>query len=145
MHMAKDCLNTRPPLSIFRNFIVEKDGRHKNRLDIKTRGIVAFVDFARVLSLRHGVEETNTFGRLRALADGGFISRDLYAEIREAFEYLMQIRLVHQFRRLRAGFDPDNYIDPVDLSDSEKQTLKDSFGVIGRMQSFLKNELKVVE
>ena len=66
MHLAKDCLNTKPPLSFFRNFIVEKDGAHKNRLDMKTRGITPFVDFARLLALRYGITETNTLARLQA-------------------------------------------------------------------------------
>ena len=46
MHLAKDCIQGRPPLTFFRNFIVEKDGKYKNRLDLKTRGLTPFVDFA---------------------------------------------------------------------------------------------------
>jgi CBS domain-containing protein len=145
MHMAKDALTTKAPLSFFRHFIVEKDGRYKNRLDLKTRGLVPFVDFARVLALKYGIRETNTIARLEAIAAGDYIPRELYVETREAYEFQMQVRLVHQFRRLRAGLTPDNYIDPVDLSDSEKQTLKDAFAVINRLQSFVKEELKVME
>jgi CBS domain-containing protein len=145
MHLAKNALATKAPLSFFRDFLVEKDGRYKNRLDLKTRGLVPFVDFARVLALRHGLPETNTVARLEALVAGDHIPRDLYAEARQGYEFQMQVRLVHQFRRLQAGLPPDNFIDPVDLSDSEKQTLKEAFGVINRLQSFLKEELKVVE
>ncbi len=145
MHLAKNALATKAPLSFFRDFLVEKDGRYKNRVDLKTRGLVPFVDFARVLSLRHGVKETNTIARLEGLVEGDHISRDLYAESREAYEFQMHVRLVHQFRRLQAGLTPDNFVDPVDLSENEKQTLKEAFGVIGRLQAFLKDELKVVE
>lgn len=145
MHLAKDCLAGRAPLTFFREFVVEKDGQHKNRLDLKTRGLVPFVDFARVMSLKYGVKETNTLARLKALADGEHIQRGFYAEVREAYEFQMQVRLVHQLRRLLAGLKPDNYIDPVDLTDTERQTLKEAFGVINSIQGFLKEEIKIIE
>jgi CBS domain-containing protein len=145
MHLAKDCLSTRPPLSFFRNFIVEKDGDHKNRLDIKTRGLVPFVDFGRVMALKHGIRETNTLARLQAVADANLIPRDLYTETREAYEYQMQLRLVHQIAMMERGLTPNNYIDPAELSDLEKQTLKEAFAVINRIQGYIKTELRVVE
>ena len=145
MHLAKDCLTGKPPLTFFRDFVVEKDGQHKNRLDLKTRGLVPFVDFARVMSLKYGIKENNTFDRLEALHAAGHISREFYVEIREAYDFQMQIRLLHQLRRLMAGQHPDNYIDPVDLSDTEKQTLKEAFEVINHIQSFLKGEIRIIE
>ncbi len=145
MHLAKDCLVNKPPLSFFRNFIVEKDGEHKNRLDIKTRGLVPYVDFGRLMALKHGIKETNTIARLQALAEGDYIPRDLYMETREAYEYQMQLRLVHQLQMMEAGKTPDNYIDPGELSDLEKQTLKEAFAVISRIQGYIKTELRVVE
>ncbi len=145
MHLAKDCLQNKPPLSFFRNFIVEKDGAHKNQLDMKTRGLTPFVDFARLLALRHGISETNTLARLKALADGNQISKDLYSETSEAYEFQMQLRLVHQMRMMEAGLTPNNFVDPADLSDLEKQTLKEAFAVIGRVQAYIKAEFKVSE
>jgi CBS domain-containing protein len=124
---------------------VEKDGIHKNRLDLKTRGLVPIVDFARLLSLRHGVTETNTLTRLENLASGNCISKELYVEAREAYEFQMQLRLVHQLRMLESGQPPNNYIDPGELSDIEKQTLKETFAVIGRIQMYIKDEFRVVE
>ena len=145
MHLAKDCLSNKSPLSFFRNFIVEKDGEHKNRLDIKTRGLVPIVDFARVLALRHGLRETNTVERLEALADGGHIPRELFTDTLEAYEFKMQLRLVHQLRMVEAGLTPHNFIDPADLSELEKQTLKEAFAVVNRIQTYVKDEFRVVE
>ena len=145
MFLAKDCLQGKPPLSFFRNFIVEKDGAHKNRLDLKTRGLTPLVDFARLLALAHGLRETNTLDRLRALNDAGHIPKDLYTDTREAYEFQMQLRLVHQMRMMEAGLTPNNFIDPADLSDLEKQTLKEAFAVISRVQSYIKSEFRVTE
>jgi CBS domain-containing protein len=145
MHLAKECLKGKAPLTFFRDFVVEKDGQHKNRLDLKSRGLTPFVDFARVMVLKYGIKEANTFDRYDALVEAGLIPRDFYMEARESYEFQMQLRLVHQLRRLLAGLSPDNYIDPVDLSDTEKQTLKEAFGVISRIQSFLRSEISIVE
>ena len=145
MHLARDCMSTKSPLSFFKNFLVEKDGKYKNRLDLKTRGLVPFVDFARVMALRHGLRETNTLGRIQILGENGLIPQELYAETMEAYEFQMQIRLVHQIRMIEEGKHPDNYIDPLELSDREKHTLKDAFEVINRLQGYLKNEFRVLE
>ncbi|MEZ0328885.1 MAG: DUF294 nucleotidyltransferase-like domain-containing protein [Dissulfuribacterales bacterium] len=141
--LAQDCVSSPPPLSFFRNFIVEKDGEHKNQLDIKKRGIAPFVDFARLLSLKNGIKETNTLARMQLLYEGGHLSRELYTEMRDAYDFLMQLRLVHQLQLLEQGMTPDNYIDPASLSELEKQTLKEAFGVIGRMHGVLKNLFRV--
>ena len=65
LHLANDCLASRAPLSFFKTFIVEKNGEHKNELDIKRQGLVPFVNFARVLALKYGIKETNTLARLQ--------------------------------------------------------------------------------
>lgn len=142
-HLAANCLETRPPLSFFRNFIVEKDGEHKNRLDIKKRGIVPLVDFARVLSLQHGIRETNTLARLEALHAGEHLPADLYADAKETYEFLLQVRLVHQLEAVERGDKPDNHIDPQKLSELEKKTLKEAFALIGRIQSHIKDAFRL--
>ncbi len=144
LHLAKDCLESRPPLTFFKNFIVEKDGEHKNRLDIKTRGLVPFVDFARLMSLKYGIKETNTLGRLELLYENEHISKELYTETVEAYEFQMQLRFVHQLQMMEAGKQPDNYINPRELSDLEKQTLKEAFAVIGRLQSIIKDVFPMI-
>ncbi|HIJ90023.1 MAG: DUF294 nucleotidyltransferase-like domain-containing protein [Desulfobulbaceae bacterium] len=136
-HLARQCMETRIPLSFFKNFIVEKDGEHKNRLDIKRQGLSPFVYFARVLALKYGVKETNTLARLKALMDGEWIQRELWSAASEAYELQMQQRLVHQLRQIEAGVLPDNYIDPADLSDLERRMLKDAFTVIERLYGVL--------
>lgn len=145
MHLARDCISTKTPLSFFRGFLVEKDGEHKNRLDIKTRGLTPFVDFARIMALRSGLTETNTLTRLRTLGEAGAIPSELYTETVEAYEFQTQIRLIHQLRLLESGKQPDNYVDPAELTDVEKKTLKEAFGVIGRMQAYVKTEFRVLE
>lgn len=136
-HLARQCLSTRIPLSFFNNFIVDKDGKHRNRLDIKQRGLTPFVNFARVLSLKHGISETNTLARLKVLQAGDLISHELWASANDAYELQMQQRLIHQLRQIEQGTLPDNHIDPGQLSELERRMLKEAFTVIEKMYSVL--------
>jgi CBS domain-containing protein len=136
-HLARQCMATRVPLSFFKNFIVEKDGEHKNRLDIKRQGLTPFVNFARVLALKCGVKETNTLARLKALMEGEWIQGELWSSASEAYELQMQQRLVHQLQQIEDGILPDNHIHPADLSDLERRMLKDAFAVIERLYGVL--------
>lgn len=143
--MAKSCLTSRPPLTFFKNFIVEKNGEHKNTFDLKTKGLVFIVDFARLMSLKHGITETNTLARLNLLQENQYLPPDLCNEIIEAYEFLMHLRLIHQLQMLEAEQDPDNHINPKDLTDLERQTLKEAFLVVGRLQEFLRRDFHLTD
>ncbi len=137
LHLARQCMGTRVPLSIFKNFIVGKDGKHKNRLDIKSQGVTPFTNFARILALKHGIKETNTLARLKVLVDGGQITDEIWTLAHEAYELQMQQRLIHQLQQIEEGTHPDNYIDPAHLSELERRMLKDAFAVIERLYGLL--------
>lgn len=141
--LAKDTLTTPSPLTMFRNFVVEKKGEHKNKIDLKTKGLVPFVDFARVLSLAHGIKETNTLERLQLLGEGGHISPELTTEAMQAYEFQMQLRLMHQQRLDEEGLAPNNFLDPGELSDLERHTLKDAFAVTGELKALLKDQFRL--
>jgi len=144
MHMAKDTLVHRAPLSFFKTIIVQKNGEHKNTLDIKLQGITPFVNFARLMALQYEINETNTLARLNVLADEGHISRDFWQSATDAYELQMQLRLVHQLYQIDNGTIPDNHINPANLTELEKRMLKDAFTVIERLQSLLKTIFPVV-
>ena len=143
LHLARQALAARAPLSFFRNFIVEKDGEYKNRLDIKHKGIAPYADFARIFSLKHGVKETNTLARFKVLADEGYLDRQLAKAAEASYELMMQLRLLHQLEQLEQGILPDNHIDPADLTDLERRMLKESFRVLERLQAILETNYPV--
>ncbi|MFA6222578.1 MAG: DUF294 nucleotidyltransferase-like domain-containing protein [Desulfomonilaceae bacterium] len=135
-HLANDCLVIEPPISFFRNFIVERDGEHKNRLDLKLKGLTPVVDFVRMMALKYGKTETNTLGRLSELQKDNLISDDVCSDLVEAYNFVMHLRLVGQLRLIEKGSEPHNYINPAELSDLEKITLKEAFAVIKRTQNY---------
>ena len=80
---------------------------------------------------------------LRMLQDAGHISKDFYSELRGAYSFLMQVRLVHQLKMMEQDQTPNNRINPGDLTDLEKRTLKEAFSVIGDMQSLIKETFRL--
>ncbi|MBU0485207.1 MAG: CBS domain-containing protein [Proteobacteria bacterium] len=139
LHLARDCMASRAPLSFFKNIIVEKNGEHKNKLDVKHQGLTPFVGFGRVMALKYGVKETNTLARLQVLSEEGHISQELWSAASNAYELQMHLRLIHQLRKIEQGEPPDNYIDPAQLTELDKRMLKEAFGVIERLHGLLAN------
>jgi CBS domain-containing protein len=142
-YLAKDTLTTPSALTFFRNFAVEKEGEHKDKLDIKHKGLVPFIDYARVMSLKSGVAETNTLGRYQLLEQNQIISHSMYQDATQAFEFQMQLRLLHQQMLHEEGLEPDNFIDPEQLSDMERRTLKETLQVISDIKAHLRNEFRL--
>jgi len=55
-------------------------------------------------------------------------------DLGQAFEFLMSLRLRHQFQQLQEGVDPDNFIDPLSLGVMDKTFLKEAFKLILSVQ-----------
>ena len=130
-------LSVRPPLSFFKHFLVEQNGDHRERFNIKERGLSPFVDFARALSLLHAIRQTDTLTRLKRLRARKVLSLELYEKMIEAFEMQMQVRVLHQLNQIDNGVEPDDVIYPEELSELEKRMLKDGFEVISQMHDIL--------
>lgn len=133
-HMAANALSHRPPLGFFRTFTLIHDGEHDDTFDIKHRGIVPITDIARVLALSAGLPEVNTMERLRAADKAGALSHEMAENLRDALEYIALLRIRHQAGQIRRGQPADNYLPPAELSELEREHLKDAFKVIKTMQ-----------
>jgi CBS domain-containing protein len=136
-HLARNCLDIRPPLSMFKQFKVEKEGPFKGEVNLKEKGLTPFVDFARLMCLDHGLPATNTLERFESLRKEAFISHDFAARVMEAYEFLMELRLKEQLREMQDGKDPNNFVNPSELSDLDQRLLKKAFSLIGEAQSFI--------
>lgn len=121
-HMASDSLLNQPPRTIFKGYVVDKEGIRRDELAIKFHALLPLVDVARVLSLEAGLRRpTATFKRFEKAAErAGADTRlgNLYQEATEAF-------LVAQFARISQGLQTGTdgaVIHPSEL-DAETRTL----------------------
>ncbi len=136
--IAKMALENSPPIGFFKTLVVEKSGEHKNQLDLKTKGIALIVDIARVLALEMRVRETSTLERLDAVKDKVQIVKQHGSELEHAFEFIMFLRMRHQYEQIKEGLSPDNFIYPDNLSNLEKRTIKEAFNVISKVQELVR-------
>jgi len=132
--IASVILQNRPPLGFFKSFLVEKGGEHKDELNIKIRGIGPLVDLVRLFALESGVPETSSLERLNALRETHPIVMEMGDEIEEAFEFITLLRIHHQLDQMERKEPLDNFINPSDLSNLEKKSLKESFQLILTLQ-----------
>ena len=114
--------------------MVESAGNHPKTFNIKS-AIVPIVNFARIYALRHGVSDTNTLDRLDQLLRLGILNKTSHAELAEGYNALMQLRLKHQVELLTTDQEPDNHINPRDLTAITRALLKEIFAQIGLFQS----------
>jgi len=131
--LAKIGLVNRPPLGFLRQFVVEKSGEHKNKLNLKIRGLAPVVDTARVMALDVGIYATNTHERLEKLRDMDLLEPSLYKDVREAYDFINLLRISHHLKARSKGELPDNFVDPEKLNNLQKRMLKESFSVINRL------------
>ncbi len=136
-YLAANALQFQPPLGFFRNFVLIKGGEHDHTLDLKHRGVVPIIDLARVYALACGVADVNTRDRLAKARGEGGLSAVGGADLGDALEFISEIRLRHQATQAKAGRKPDNFVSPADLSQFERNHLKDAFAVVRTMQSSL--------
>lgn len=145
--MAKVALNNRPPLSLLKRFIVEKSGEHKNKIDLKMRGLTPVVDAARVLSLDLGIKAQNTLDRLSEINRKGVIEDNFHADLREAYGFIVYLQISRHLDALAKGEKPDNFLDPASLNNLQRKMLKESFAVVRRLQETIefRFQTKVIE
>lgn len=134
--LAQNALLFKLPLNFFGNIAVESGGDHANTFNIK-HAIALIVGYARLYAINFALEETNTLQRLDRLQTKNLLAGHLHEDLREAYNYLMQIRFKHQVERMDQGLEPDNHILLEELNSMEKNTLKNIFGKIGSLQKKL--------
>ena len=136
-YLVGNAMTHHVPLGFFKNFVMIRGGEHDSTLDLKHNGVVPIVDLARIHALANGVDEVNTFDRLRAVKAFPSISTQGASDLLDAFEFISITRLKHQVRQIRQGHAPDNFLHPESLSAFERTHLKDAFSVIKNLQSAL--------
>jgi CBS domain-containing protein len=135
--LANQIVKNPPPLGFLNRIVVEKEGEHRDRLNLKLHAIAPIVDLARLFALEKGIAETGTVDRLQTLRGLNTIVGSYGEELEQAFEFLMSLRIHHQHAQIAAGREPDNFVDPDRLSALEKKTAREAFGLVAKLQGLV--------
>ena len=139
--LAGFALVHRPPTGFLRGLVVESTGEHRRRIDLKNGGIVPIVDIARWAGLASGVTSASTVARLGVAGASGTLSPFDAVTLQEAFDLVCQLRLDHQVAQLRAGVEPDDFLDPDELNPLTRNYLKEAFRAVASVQRHIATDL----
>jgi CBS domain-containing protein len=141
--LARSIVSIPMPIGFFKNFIVEKNGEHKNRLNLKLHGLVPLVTCVKILALHYGSTENNTLERIKTLARLKAISVDQKETLEQAFETFLTLKIRNNLAEIDQGQAVGNYINPAELSTKQKQLLREAFWAVSELQKATENILKV--
>lgn len=133
--LAQNALQNPPPLSFFRNFMVEKSGEQKDLFDVKLKALMPIVDAARLLILEKRISGIhNTGDRLEAIASKDKNNEDMLRLTADAFDIILKVRTLHGLKNQNSG----RYIQPEDMDKLSKLQLRNAFQPIDDIQKMIK-------
>jgi CBS domain-containing protein len=139
--MAENALRCRPPLGVLRDFVYDRSAEFPHTIDLKSSSR-PFVDSARILALAHGVPHTSTAERLRAVDEAIRFGPAQLAALVDAFHFVHLMRLRSQCRPDGAGAGT-NRVDPAELNDLDRHTLKEAFRQARKLQAHLARRYEI--
>lgn len=142
-HLARHILRFRPPLGFLGRFRVERSGEHRGMIDLKKAGIFAITEGVTALALEVGIVDGGTLGKLAVLVEKAILTGSEAAQVEEAFDHLITLRLRNQLRQVEAGVKPTNYIDPAELSESDRGKFVRALQAVGSFQNTIRGRYRI--
>ncbi len=140
--LGLNALKNPPPLSFFRQFLVERNGEHKDQFDIKARAMMPLVDAARVLILSANIKAcNNTLERYEKLAALEPQNKDIYLASQDAFKSLLRFRTEQGLLNNDSG----RFIDLKSLSKANRLELKSCFKAAKDVQSLIQTRFNLAQ
>jgi CBS domain-containing protein len=131
--LARTATDWEVPLGFRGSLSTGKDGR----LDVKKGGTLPIANLARLHALTAGVTTSATLDRLVAAEDMGQLDVDTASSLREAFGIVLRVRHEHHAACFREGREPDNRIDPDELSAPRRAELTEALRAVADAQKRL--------
>ncbi|MEA3307296.1 MAG: DUF294 nucleotidyltransferase-like domain-containing protein [Elusimicrobiota bacterium] len=141
INMAQNAILHGPAISILGNIEVATSGENLDTFDIK-RAIKLITNFTRLYALRNNIEALSTIERLENLLEKNVIDKDEHETITQSYNFLMRLRLKHQTAQASENIEPDNFVNPHNLSKVEKLLLKNATAGIVEISNKLKYLVK---
>jgi CBS domain-containing protein len=126
--LAKAALDFHPPAALLLRL------KGSGSVDLKAHGIAPVVFLARCYGLELGGAPRSTLARLEAAVRAGNLAEGVFAEVAEAYRFLVGLRLRQQLRSVAAGEAARSAVAPGDLGALERTRLKDALRAVRGLQ-----------
>lgn len=101
--LLRNALKIRPPLGIFHNLVLEKNGDNQKVLNIKSAAIHCLVDIVRIYALQQNITLLNTEDRIHGLIQCGALNQTSGEDMLGTWRYVNQLRYQQQCESLKRG------------------------------------------
>ncbi|MBC5834064.1 CBS domain-containing protein [Flavobacterium sp. F372] len=139
-YIGNQLLKSPPPLTFFKKFAVEENGVHKDKFNLKQKGLQFYIDAARIFALSHNLKGVNnTFLRFKQMAITDPKNAEKYLDFAENYIKLQEFRT-------KEGILNDNdgaFIDTSKLSKIDKEELKKAVAEIDNVIDLIKDKYKL--
>jgi CBS domain-containing protein len=135
--LARRALANPPPTGFDADAVIELDGTRLDQLDIRRAAVMPVVELARWAGAAAGQLEGSTIDRLRAAGVAGVLSEADARTLTDVFELALELRLAHHVERLASGAEPDDLLDPTEMSALTRGHLRDVFRSVAAVQRTL--------
>lgn len=140
--LGNDALRKNSPLSFFKKLILEEEGPHKGKFDIKTRALMPLIDSARLLILSSNIKGIkNTYLRFKQLAITDSKNDEIYLSCAEAFLTLSKFRTIEGLKNDDSG----EYINIKELSRIEREKLKNALQPMKDLEELIKSKFQLTQ
>lgn len=137
--MARNIVRFKPPIGMFGRLQVERKGENRGKLDLKKGGLFALTRGVSLIALEAGIMGGTTWSKLERLHHLNLISDHDLEVVGAAFTFLIKMRLEKQLIALSSGKEPGNFIDPLVLSDRDRDRLREALRGVDTLLSILKS------
>lgn len=141
--MARNIVRFKPPLGMFGRFQVEKKGDQRGKLDLKKGGVFALTRGISLIALEAGITGGTTWTKLERLNRLHVVSDHDLETLRDAFTFLVKMRLNKQLVAMSSGRPVDNFVDPMVLMDRERDQLREAFKGVETLLHILKSRYQL--
>ena len=141
-YLGNDALRKPPAFGFFKKFNVEEEGIHKGKFDVKTRGLLPFIEAARILTLSQNIRGVNnTYLRLKELAVVDKKNAEIYHRSAEAFLIISKFRAQEGFKHDSNG----QYIDLDSWTKNDREKLKAALTTFRELEELIKDNFKLTQ
>lgn len=137
--MARNIVRFKPPLGMFGRLQVGKSGRERGKIDLKKGGIFTLTRGIGLLALEGGIVGGTTWDKLERLHLLQIVSDADLEILKDAFTFLIKLRIEKQLIALASGQEAGNLVDPLVLPDRVRDQLRSALRGVNTLISLMRS------
>ncbi|MDD2853530.1 MAG: putative nucleotidyltransferase substrate binding domain-containing protein [Desulfuromonadaceae bacterium] len=142
--MAKAATEMQVALGFMKHIWTEGSGEHKGEFNIKLLAWAPLVMNIRILAINESIPATSTLERISLLTSAGSLSQSFARDLVDAYHTITRQRILIQIKALKGIQNDSYYINPYQLSATERERIQHSLIKIEELQKVIHTNFHIV-